>query len=135
MHANTKTPAFRIGLSVAIVWLIATLAYGLTGNRFVTYVYQQAWVHYENRCVSESDELNGDGPYATSPRAMCAAANHGARTDVQHFMDGNPFWQAVKFVLLPPSALLIVIAYWRPTASRIKRLIARYFQWIRGTDS
>lgn len=125
MKANTNTPRFRIALSIAALWIVGAVGYGLHDGNFQRHVYLKAVdTEYRTCGIADAEDV--------SPKQAGCLGWFSGDSDFERFRRGDGFWEAFKFALLPPLALLLLVAFWHDGKRRSADLWQRYKEWVRG---
>jgi hypothetical protein len=133
MPANTNTPAFRLALSLALLWVLGISAYGLISGEAERMLLNRADLL---QCASASDASPSAGE--PSERNFCISAYAAIYSESDRIMRGNPALLVGTYVLLPPLVILWLVANGRglliALSSTSDRHARRYIRWIKGTS-
>jgi hypothetical protein len=137
---STRTPLFRIALTIAVLWIgFATFQGWEARNAVQSHTFGESYDTAAADCAEITDLAPGAGlNFVTKPNpdhiGCLERVNRlyaGYEADEKHRVT----IAALKRALIPAAVLLLLAAFYRQIASALALATARYVRWIKGGTS
>src|SRR4051794_1701869 len=120
---NSRTPIFRLALSLSALWVVGSLAYGLLSGSLQAQIRNRYLSKIEAQCSSFQYKLtpvNGDpfavanaSPTAIGPSIACQAASITVDSAWEKFWSGDPLRIIFLYVFAVPTLMIFGGGSWQ----------------------